>query len=145
MRSLAIVVLFGCHQDPQAPDAFTGLCSDQIAAAATFTNMKQIFHMSCVVCHTAGVELDLGIADSYANLIGRMPPNYANPLTDESCGAVLVAPGDPDSSYLYRKLTLAQPCAGSQMPIGELGISYSLPPCELALVHDWIAAGAADD
>ncbi len=145
VRRFAIVFLIACHQSPLAPDAFSGLCSDQIAAAPTYTNMQELFRTNCIVCHTSGVELDLAPTVGYANLVGRTPPNYANPMTDESCGATLVVPGDPDTSYLYRKLTLATPCAGSPMPIGELGASYALQPCELQLVHDWITAGAQDN
>ncbi len=145
MRTLILFFVVACRQDPLAPDAFTGLCSDQIAAAPTFTNMQELFRTNCTVCHASGVELDLTATASYANLVGRPPPNYVNPMTDEACGATLVVPGNPDASYLYRKLTLAAPCAGSRMPIGELGASYALQPCELQLVHDWIAAGAQDD
>jgi hypothetical protein len=145
VRPFAIVLLVACHQAPIAPDAFVGLCSDQLPAAPTFTNMRALFHTTCIQCHASGVELDLTASMSYANLVGRTPPNYANPMTDEACGTTLVTPGDPDGSYLYRKLTLAPPCAGSQMPIGEVGAPYALPPCELLLVHDWIAAGALDD
>ncbi len=145
MRSFAVFFLVACHQDPVAPDAFSGLCSDQVAAAPTYTNMQELFRTNCIVCHASGVELDLAPTVSYANLVGRKPPNYANPMTDEACGTTLVVPGDPDASYLYRKLTLAAPCAGSQMPLGELGASYMLQPCELQLVHDWIAGGALDN
>ncbi|CAN5496946.1 hypothetical protein BH11MYX1_BH11MYX1_51910 [soil metagenome] len=145
VRSLAIILLVACHQDSLAPDAFTGLCSDQLPAAPTYTNVQGLLRTNCVVCHASGVELDLTAGVSYANLVGRTPPNYANPMTDEACGTTLVAPGNPDGSYLYRKLTLAPPCAGSQMPVGELGAPYALQPCELVLVHDWIAAGALDN
>ena len=106
--------------------------------------MQKIFGSICTECHIAGVELDLAPSVSYANLVGVTAPSYANPPTDESCGGVLVVPGNPASSYLYQKLTTT-PCAGSEMPVTELGISVPLPACEQTLVHDWIEAGAPND
>jgi hypothetical protein len=70
---------------------------------------------------------------SWGNLVGRTAP--------ESCGGTLVVPGDPSASYLYQKLTSAHPCSGTQMPAGEFG-PQPLPACVVALVRDWITAGA---
>ena len=145
MRWLAIVVLVACGKSAApAPDAMTALCTDSAPLAPTFANMQKVFASICTECHIAGVELDLAPSVSYANLVGVTAPSYANPPTDESCGGVLVVPGNPTASYLYLKLT-TPPCAGSQMPLTELGMSFSLPACELTLVHDWIAAGAPND
>ena len=137
-------MVLACGHGAAPPDAMTALCSDRAPLAPTFTNMQKLFSSTCTVCHTQGVELDLAPSVSYGNLVGRTPPNYSNPPTDESCGSVLVAPGDPGASYLYLKLTTT-PCAGSQMPVNDIGAPAPLLACELALVHDWIAAGAPND
>lgn len=141
-----IAALVGCGHDVNvAPDAPVGFCSDQMPLAPTFTNMQRLFTSVCVTCHTQGVELNLGAQVSYGSLVNQPPPNYADPATDESCGMILVSPGNPDGSYLFQKLSAAQPCAGSRMPLNDIGVTAPLAPCALALVHDWIAAGAPND
>jgi hypothetical protein len=142
--AIVIVIVAACHAGPPAIDASTAFCTDQQPLAPTYTNVQRLFDGSCTVCHAPGVELVLVPATSYANLVGRPAVSYANPMVDESCGGVLVTPSDPDHSYLYLKLATT-PCAGSQMPLSDIGISEPLAPCALALVHDWIAAGAAND
>lgn len=136
------VFLVACGTHAAPPDATPELCTDTMPLAPTFANMQRLFSGRCTTCHTSGVELDLTSAVAYANLVGRPPPSYADPPTDESCGGVLVKPGDPASSYLYQKVSLAQPCAGSQMPRTDIGTSSPLTGCLQQLVHDWIAAGA---
>ena len=113
--------------------------------APTFTNMQRLFTSTCTTCHTTGVPLVLLPGESYGNLVGQVPPNYSDPATDESCGVVLVKPGDPAGSYLFQKLTLDPPCAGSRMPRNDVGGFSPLIACEQLLVHDWIAAGAPND
>lgn len=53
-------------------------------------------------------------------------------------GLVRVVPGDPARSLLYRKISEDAPPCGSRMPQA----APPLPPELIALVHDWIAAGA---
>ena len=145
MRPLIFaVVLCGCSGSPAAPDAFLGLCNDQHPLAPTFANVQQLFQR-CTTCHGATVELSLGPAVSYANLVDKPPPDYTHPPTDESCGITLVRPGDPAASYLFQKLSLDPPCAGSRMPLDDIGQTQPLEPCALTLVHDWIQAGALND
>lgn len=57
-----------------------------------------------------------------------------------SPGNTLVIPGDPDNSYLVRKLEGGPDIAGDQMPPGG-----ALDAERLQLVRDWIEAGALDD
>jgi len=142
--SLLALAVCGCGGPPAAPDAFLGFCSDQHPLAPTFTNVQLLFE-ACTSCHGATVELPLVPAQSYANLVGKAPPNYAQPPTDESCGVVLVKPGDPAASYLFQKLSLDMPCAGSRMPLDDIGQSTPLAACAQTLVHDWIELGARND
>ena len=147
MRIATIVALAmssACSSAPASPDAFLGFCDDQHPLAPTFTNMQQLFR-ACTTCHGAQVELSLAPAVSYGNLVNKPPPNYANPPTNESCGVLLVVPGDPTNSYLFQKLSLPTPCAGSRMPLDDIGTPAPLAPCAQTLVHDWIQLGAQND
>jgi hypothetical protein len=144
VRALAIIALLGCHAGPPSIDASTAFCTDHAPLAPTYANVQKLFTSGCTVCHAPGVELVLAPATSYANLVGKPAIDYANPMVDESCGGLLVAPSDPEHSYLYLKLATT-PCAGSQMPLDDIGNSEPLAPCAIALVHDWIAAGAQND
>lgn len=138
-------MLVACGQPVQLADAPAPFCTDAMPLPPTFTNVQRLFTAACTTCHTAGVELDLVAPVSYQNLVGQAPPAYSDPPTDESCGIVLVRPGDPAGSYLYQKLSAAQPCAGSPMPLTDIGTPSPLAACAQQLIHDWIAAGALND
>jgi hypothetical protein len=143
MRYLLLLSLgvVGCGNSPATPDA--AFCTT-VAPAPTFANVQIVFEQ-CTTCHTNGVPLDLAPTVAYANLVGVVAHDYTDPATADSCGGLLVDPGKPDTSYLLQKLSTPAPCAGSQMPLTELGGSAPLDTCEQTLVHDWIAAGALDD
>ena len=129
------------------PDAPTGLCSDTRPLAPTFANMQLIFSGICVTCHTTGFVLDLGEGVSYNDIVNKPALNYTNngTTTMDSCGGTLVVPGHPETSYLYLKVSSAMPCAGSQMPLTDIGTTSPLMTCEQTAIHDWIAAGAPND
>lgn len=135
----------GCHKEVVTPDAYGGLCTDQMPLAPTFTNVQRLFTLACTTCHTTGVQLVLLPGSSYGNLVNQVPPDYLDPPIDESCGGLLVKPGDPAASYLFQKVSSETPCAGVSMPRNDVGGSVQLMPCEQTLIHDWIAAGAAND
>jgi hypothetical protein len=116
------------------PDPRAGVCADA-GASPPFELVQRIFDENCVSCHAPGADLVLGVGVSWGNLVQQPAP------PSESCGGVLVVPGDPASSYLYQKLTSATPCYGTQMPAGEFG-PQPLPACVTAIVRDWIAEGA---
>ena len=122
-------------------DPRVAMCSRyqaQIGAAPSppFDVVQQLFDDNCTACHSSFAALDLSRGASYAHIVGRPVP------AAESCGGTLVVPGDPASSYVYQKLTVSHPCAGSQMPLDELFISQPLPDCMTSIVRDWIQAGA---
>jgi hypothetical protein len=106
------------------------------AGAVPFQIVQQIFDDNCVTCHSGGAALDLSAGVSFAHIV-----NHAAPAV-ESCGGILITPGDPAASYLYQKLTVAHPCAGMQMPLDELFASQPLPDCVTGIVRAWILAGA---
>lgn len=89
----------------------------------------------CVMCHLPGAEqggLALHPKGAYANLIDVK--STQSPL-------VLVSPGNPENSYLYRKLTgthLQAGGSGERMPFGDASLSEE----DLDRVRRWIEGGA---
>lgn len=149
MRWLAAAAWVAACSAPEAtppdlavPDlSSNAVCSDGAdAAAASFENAQRIFDNRCIGCHCCDAYLNLTRGGSYAMLVGR-PTSPNDQMTDESCGGVLVVPGDAGVSYLYQKLSNPQPCAGAQMPRSEIG-SSPLPNCEQDVIKRWIAEGA---
>jgi hypothetical protein len=110
--------------------------------AATMADVQAIFDDRCVQCHDPSLsglpgypQLALIEGSAYANLVNK--PGL------ETCGGALVVPGDPDQSYLVRKLSDAEPCEGARMPrTFGLGVPAPLTTAELATIRAWISAGA---
>jgi hypothetical protein len=129
------------QSDPRAAVCATA-SADGVTAAPPFSIIQQIFDYNCVYCHSQGADLELSPGVAWGNLVGRPAP------PTEACGGTLVVPGDPSASYLYQKLSSDQPCSGARMPRSEFA-SEPLPDCAIALVANWISAGApgpaADD
>jgi len=98
----------------------------------------EIFTERCTTCHSgtdpfAGLDLSEGI--SYESIVGV--PSGELPSMD------LVSAGDSQNSYLYHKVAGTHEAvggSGSQMPIGEV-----LSSAELAIVSEWIDAGASEE
>ncbi|HEY0159014.1 MAG TPA: hypothetical protein VGF28_17140 [Thermoanaerobaculia bacterium] len=139
MRSrliLVLLVLTGCGElkTPTQP----GGGGNPIDPNATFTRVQnEIFTPTCasIGCHHPvgqQSQLVLTAAQSYANTV--------NIASVEMPQLRRVQPGDPDNSYLYRKIT-GSGITGERMPL-------SLPPlsaAQIALVRDWIRRGAPND
>jgi hypothetical protein len=106
----------------------------------TLDNIQEyIFDEACSQrgCHAAGSPgggLDLSTADaSFAALVnGAVVNSVAN-----QNGWVLVKPGDPELSFLVRKIGVPGLGEGAPMPYEE-----KLHPFYIALIEDWITAGA---
>jgi hypothetical protein len=122
---------------PMATDPRAALCTEVEAGSSlvSYDVVQTIFTQNCVICHSAGNDLNLEAGVSWANLVNQPAP------TSEACGGTLVVPGSPSASYLYQKLTSPAPCSGSQMPRTDL-FPDPLPACVTALVAAWIANGA---
>ena len=112
--------------------------------APTLSNVfGVVFNQSCAFnsCHGGGASaggLDLHATDLHAELLGH--------ATEANPGMALVEPGDPDNSWLYQIL-------GQCSPMGESGVVTHMPrnspvlldDRSIALVREWIAAGALND
>lgn len=108
-------------------------------ASATLASIRaQLLEPSCVFssCHgqaRAG-GLDLRAADLHAELLGHaMQREVSRPL---------VAPGDPEGSYLLEVLSRCEPEGGAPMPANGVALADAEV---VAIVREWIATGALAD
>lgn len=101
----------------------------------TLASLQQnIFGAICIACHTGsaaprGLRLD-SEDNSYAFLV--------NHAADEVPELMRVNPGNPDDSYIIRKLEGAAGIVGGRMPLGGPYLSQE----QINTVRDWIANGA---
>ena len=95
-----------------------------------------IFDPSCVVCHSGAAApqgLRLDAASSFVNLVG---------VASTQDGSLLrVAPGNPDQSYLIRKLEGGPNISGGQMPQGGPFLSQAT----IDVIRQWITEGAQNN
>jgi hypothetical protein len=111
-----------------------------VGSALSFSQIQgQIFTPTCAKagCHAAssgagGIVLAAGV--SYAQIVGRPAPEA--PQLD------LVKPGDPNDSYLVRKIRGDSDISGGRMPLD--GPPY-LTPQQIAGIEGWIQAGAPNN
>lgn len=137
--SLLLALLWGC-----APGSGDGLSVNgrpiseggNVPLAATLESIQvNVFDAACTVCHAGaaaplGLRLDAG--NSFVNLVG---------VSSRQVGSLLrVEPGNPDRSYLIRKLE-GTASEGDQMPLG----GAPLPQSTIDFVRQWILDGALPD
>jgi hypothetical protein len=118
--------------------------SDGGSGSVTFTAVQALFAAHCVRCHDPAhpvvpesptfVKLALTASAAYKTLVNK-PAN-------ETCGGILVKPGEPDKSYLFHKVNDQMPCDGVRMPHGGMLRPQPLEPEEIQTIADWIRAGA---
>ena len=121
-------------------DSRTGADAGDQRLEPTFNNIQEhIFDRACATagCHGEGASaggLDLSSAQvSHDGLVG-VPAN--NTLANQN-GWLLVKPGDPELSFLVRKLGTQGIGEGAPMPI-----TTQLTPFYQDLIRNWILAGA---
>jgi methionine-rich copper-binding protein CopC len=92
-----------------------------------------VFTPICSKCHIGGGApegLQLDAAHSYNLLVGA--PSAEQPAL------LRVKPGDPDNSYMVRKIEGLNGITGGQMPLNET----PLPQATIAAIRQWITNGA---
>lgn len=104
-----------------------------------FNTQDSSGRLSCIQCHTnigrtpaGGLNLVEGTA--YGALVGR--PSLLKP------GETFVIPGDPENSYLVKKLEGAGDINGLRMPRNT---GPFLTQGQMLVIRRWIAAGAANN
>jgi hypothetical protein len=95
--------------------------------------------LACVQCHsdqgrTPASNLVLLEGRSYQQLVGRA--SLGKP------GATLVIPGDPDNSYIVKKLERAPDIIGERMPRNN---GPFLTEGQMRVIRRWIAEGAPNN
>ncbi|MEX0707262.1 MAG: hypothetical protein WD078_04815 [Woeseia sp.] len=133
--TLAAALLQGCSGGDG-----TGLPPDEMPAAIgpVFSEIQSgVFTPTCATagCHTgAGAPqgLRLDATSSYGLLV--------NVASSQAPSIPRVAPGDPDGSYLVRKLE-GTAAAGARMPLGRPPLAQST----IDVIRQWIIDGALDD
>ena len=95
--------------------------------------------LACTQCHsnigrTPSSGLSLLEGQSFQSLV-------AQPSRGKS-GATLVVPGDPENSYIIKKLEGAADIAGVRMPRGN---GPFLSAGQISIIRRWIALGAKND
>jgi hypothetical protein len=110
------------------------------STAPTFTDVKtQILTPICSGCHSADGQAPAGGLNMTSTVAWG---NLVNAPSSGKSGAIRVIPGDPDNSYLVQKLEGAAGIVGLRMP--RNGPPY-LTDAQIALVRQWIAAGALNN
>jgi len=95
--------------------------------------LANVFTPICTRCHSgasAPEGLQLDAAHSYALLVGV-------PSAEQS-SLLRVQPGDPDSSYMIRKIQGGPGISGGQMPLG----GPPLPQSTIDIMRQWVTEGA---
>jgi hypothetical protein len=135
--ALLLAAAFSCGELKHSPTDPAG-GSTPPDPTATFTRVSaEVFTPTCAQlgCHDRlgnQSQLNLSPGSAYDQIVGR--PSVEQPSIPR------IAPGDPASSYLYRKVT-GTGITGDRMPQG-------LPPlsdAKIKLISDWIRRGAPND
>jgi|GEM_PF-2967799 len=129
---LSVVLFFtimSCDDDiVYQSDEFTN--TDDQPIEATYINVQKLFSTKCISCHNSSYgeeELSLSKEDTPDNII-----NVKSKQSED----MLIKPGEPEESYLYRKLT-GENIIQDVMPQGS-----SLDSVDIDLVYRWIKEGA---
>jgi hypothetical protein len=133
------VLLAGCCPEVKGADGGGTASVDGLAGGgARFSVIqKELFDRHCVKdCHeatNAAADLRLSPDKSYQNLI--------NVASQQIASQIRVLPGDPERSYLVKKLEGGVGIYGRQMP----RLAPARPQAEIDRVRTWITRGAPND
>ncbi|HUF09445.1 MAG TPA: cytochrome c [Rhodothermales bacterium] len=126
------VILVGCeHADP----------IDEGGLDPTLSSIQtNIFNTSCAMsgCHAGGgaglpESMDLRAGQAFSNIVGVS--SQQRPALNR------VEPGDPDASYLVRKIEGGPDISGQRMPAG----GFELTQEQIDVIREWISDGAEEN
>ena len=109
------------------------------SSAATLGNIQsRIFDTNCALsgCH-AGANPQLGMSLEDGLAFGSI----VNVQSQEVSGMMRVNPGNPEQSYLLKKVRGDADIVAAQMPLGRSALSDE----DVELIRQWIADGALDN
>ena len=115
-----------------------GLAASALQAAeVSFSEVSKLFARECVMCHQpydAKGELTLHPSGAWKNIVE---------VSAAQVDMYLVSPGDPNQSYLYRKLTDTHAQVGGS---GEaMPFDARLTGEQLETIRTWIEQGAQNN
>lgn len=133
--------------DPRDPaNALGGVASTQVTVVVGTVSfardVQPIFTRNCAFsgCHARPFEQEGLVLQA-----GEARTKTVRVPSTEMPSLFRVAPGDPDNSYLVRKLR-GSDISGRQMPFGcNPAEGTCLSPADLALIVAWIRDGALDN
>ena len=107
----------------------------------TFTNVKSVIFPSCG-CHNS--DPNDALNGNFTMKTGMEYASIVNVKSGQLATMDFIKPSDPDTSYLFLKMTNKHLDAGGS---GETMPQFSpvLPADKLMLIEEWIAAGALDN
>jgi cytochrome c5 len=107
------------------------LNSAPVGDPALESKVKEVLDEHCTACHAEGGDptdpSEFSLEGDLSGLVGR---------TSNETQRLLIAPGDPDGSYLMDKLLGTPAMQEDLMPLGDEPLSAE----ELQLMRDWIAS-----
>jgi hypothetical protein len=123
---IAVIGLLACGDD-------SGTNPTNVSTLSTFSSIRtNVFTPVCAVsgCHNGSERPNLSASVAYANIVNV-------PSTQ---GLDYIEPGNPDNSYLYRKLAGVN-IVGDRMPRGRA----PLPQAAIDSIRVWIQKGALNN
>jgi hypothetical protein len=133
----SFLFLVACGKLTELPTA-PGGPGDPIDPTATFTRVQnEIFTPTCAQlgCHAL-----IGRQENQVLAPGLAYAQTVNVTSVQMPQLMRVTPGDPQNSYLYRKI-IGAGITGDRMPDGLA----PLTDAQIKLVRDWIRRGAPND
>lgn len=134
----ACLLPLGCGDEKPLPTAPGG--GPGPSPLATYTRVQnEVFTQKCALsgCHLGPASLaQEGLVLSSGTAFDVIVGVRAN----QNPSIFRVTPGDPENSYLWRKITPNQPIQGGRMP--QTG---SITDADHQLITDWILRGAPRD
>ncbi|MEM7159901.1 MAG: hypothetical protein AAF799_44080 [Myxococcota bacterium] len=129
---------------PPVPECVDASAEVAPGWAPTLSNLRDHVFPACGFssCHGSGGQaggLDLDAADLHAELLGHAVSNET--------AMPLVNPGAPEQSWLFQKMAKCDPVDDAGTPVTHMpsNAPFLLEPSLVAMVREWIAAGALDD
>jgi len=131
---MLMAVAAGCSDYGDAPEDAGGIVEPPPPSVSFAADVQPIFDANCVGCHGAvgNADLTLLAGQSHANLVG---------VVATESDLARIHPGEPDSSWLYLKITDGQDF-GTHMPPPPLPL---LPDSAREAIRTWIEEGALDN